>query len=292
MKQKNSIRIEPIHQGIHITLPAYHPVSIGNIFSSFFLLLLGTIPLILFLFIVFKEGIQGIPISSFIIITIPFFTSLFILIFLHQNKRTAHKYKLVIFSHEFTIVNGFASGEEKNYNLTFIRNLHLNVTDNFMKMRPALADILFDYESRTVKCCEGITYSDGETLLKSLNELIRFRCHSVSCIVFGQPQFALPDETHFLLDPDVSELMMPFYHLDTLVILTESYNFMLIEQFLTYAINQIGRTYLKRVVEAHIYGNREKLHPNIRNNLINICKKIYFHDEKASYSVFEKMACD
>lgn len=270
-------------------ISAYTSDWLGEIAHSF-LLLIALIPvLIIFLLASRSEEDEMVWIVMFVFI--PFSAAFLFSTFIYYLKHVM--YKIMAFSHEIEIGRyGFGSGKGTKHKIVLIRNLRLNAIESFTKRHPVLAEVLFEYESHSVKCCEGITYSDGETLLKSLNELIRFHCQAVSCIVFGQPQFALPDETHFLLDPDVSELTMPFYHLDTLVILTESYNFMHIEQFLTYAVNHIGRAYLKRFVEAHIYGNIEKLHPNIRNNLTTFCKKTYFHGEEASFSALEQMVRD
>lgn len=63
-------------------------------------------------------------------------------------------------------------------------------------------------------------------------------------------------------------------HLKTILIDAETYDFDQLERFLTYAVNHIGQKYLKKKVTAYIYSDPESLHPNIRNSLENLCKKV------------------
>jgi hypothetical protein len=59
----------------------------------------------------------------------------------------------------------------------------------------------------------------------------------------------------------------------------ESYDFYLVERFLTYGIDYIGQDHLKKEVDVHIYGDPEKLQQNLRNNFTNLCKSITVHEE-------------
>jgi hypothetical protein len=78
-------------------------------------------------------------------------------------------------------------------------------------------------------------------------------------------------------NPDSSELTLPLSHLKQIVVDSETYNFHLVERFLTYAIDHIGQDYLKKNVDVHIYGDPKKLHQNLRNNFTNLCKNITVH---------------
>jgi hypothetical protein len=44
-------------------------------------------------------------------------------------------------------------------------------------------------------------------------------------------------------------------------------------------VNVIGQQVLKNHLHIHLYGSPEKLHPNIRNNLTNLCKHVRVHKE-------------
>ncbi len=50
-----------------------------------------------------------------------------------------------------------------------------------------------------------------------------------------------------------------------------------LEQFLTYAVSYVGQKRLKQHVDVELFGNPEALHPNIRNNLTNLCRNISIH---------------
>ena len=76
---------------------------------------------------------------------------------------------------------------------------------------------------------------------------------------------------------DLSEFTISMSRLERIEIYTETYDFHLVERFITYAVNYIGQGYLKNNVEVHIYGDQNKLHPNLRNSLENLCKCVEVH---------------
>jgi hypothetical protein len=78
------------------------------------------------------------------------------------------------------------------------------------------------------------------------------------------------------MNPDVSNLTMSMSHLKKVKIYTETYSFHQVERFLTYAVNYIGQKHLKENVEVDIYGDPDKLHPNLRNNFEHLCKRVKF----------------
>lgn len=53
-----------------------------------------------------------------------------------------------------------------------------------------------------------------------------------------------------------------------------AYDFHLVERFLTYALNTIGQNYLRTCVNVYLSGDPEQLHPNLRNTLTNLCKRV------------------
>jgi hypothetical protein len=99
-------------------------------------------------------------------------------------------------------------------------------------------------------------------------------CPLVHTILFGHKVSEEFNQRHTLWNPDVSNLIVPMLELRTVVIHTETYDFHQVERFLTYAVNYIGQKHLKKNVEVHIYGDQEKLHPNLWNNFTNLCKDV------------------
>ncbi len=77
--------------------------------------------------------------------------------------------------------------------------------------------------------------------------------------------------------PDASEFTIPLSRLRRIVIQTGTYDFRLVERFITYAVNYLDRKHLKEQIEVHIYGDPEKLHPNLRNTFENLCKCVRVH---------------
>ena len=83
-----------------------------------------------------------------------------------------------------------------------------------------------------------------------------------------------------LLNPDVTELTIPISKLKWIGIHAETYDFHLVERFITYAVNYIGQEHLKEHVGVDIHGDPDKLHPNLRNSLKNLCKSVKLLKEK------------
>ena len=100
---------------------------------------------------------------------------------------------------------------------------------------------------------------------------------SITRVIFGMVPSKTPHSQITLYDPNVIALTIPLPHLEQVIIHTEHYDFHQVEQFLTYAVSYIGQKYLKRKVEVHLYGDPEKLHLNLRNNLANLCKRVHVH---------------
>jgi len=114
-----------------------------------------------------------------------------------------------------------------------------------------------------------------EDVKTTLNDLYA----SIDSVMFGAYQSTSESQSFTLYNPDVSDLRFPMSHLKSILIATEAYNFRLVERFMTYAINYIGRKHLKKQVEVHLYGDPDKLHPNLRNTFASLCKCIHVHEE-------------
>lgn len=80
-------------------------------------------------------------------------------------------------------------------------------------------------------------------------------------------------------NPEVSELTASMSKLKKIEIHAETYDFHLVERFITYAVNYIGQKHLREQVEVHIHGDPDKLHSNLRNSLENLCKCVEVHEE-------------
>jgi hypothetical protein len=113
---------------------------------------------------------------------------------------------------------------------------------------------------------------DREELIEILKDI----CHSIEVITFGSNK---PDGLNKYSSPDVSELTLPISLLKRIEIYTETYDFYQIERFITYAVNYIGQKHLKEHIEVHIYGDPDKLHPNLRNTFKNLCKCVNVHEK-------------
>jgi len=100
---------------------------------------------------------------------------------------------------------------------------------------------------------------------------------SIDAVIFGHAEFKPLNARTILLNPDVTELAMSMSNLQRVVIHTKTYNFHLVERFITYAVNYIGQKHLKEHVEVNIYGDPDKLHPNLRNGFENLCKCVEVH---------------
>jgi hypothetical protein len=99
----------------------------------------------------------------------------------------------------------------------------------------------------------------------------------VETILFGTDIVQDYDSFITLRNPDMSEFLLPLSHVKQVIIYTESHDFHLVERFLTYAVNYIGQKHLKKSVDVHLYGDPEKLHSNLRNNLENLCKSVHVY---------------
>lgn len=162
----------------------------------------------------------------------------------------------------------------QHYEISQISDLHVNIYKN--KQQGSLS---FRYRRRKKRILmfSRLPLQEAHALCHTLSELLTFRCHLVTVIVFGERIIEPVPSQEALYNPDVIRLTVPFQFLRRLVIHTDTYNFSLLERFLTYAVNVLGQEYLATQVDAHIYGEPAHLHPNLRNNLTNLCRRVYTH---------------
>jgi hypothetical protein len=102
-------------------------------------------------------------------------------------------------------------------------------------------------------------------------------CPLVQAIIFGKTFEISHDKECTLYNPDLTNLAVPMKNLRTIILCTESYDFYLVEKFLTYTANVLGQDYSKQHITVHLYGPSGNLHPNLKNSFINMTKKIQQH---------------
>jgi hypothetical protein len=121
----------------------------------------------------------------------------------------------------------------------------------------------------------GLSSVDPE-LREECAEALGNICHLVTTVAFGN--IPRKDLSALFYNPDVSELTSSLDNLNKIIIDTITYDFRKVERFITYAVNYIGKEYLKNNVEVHIYGDPEKLHQNLRNLFNSLCKKVEVYE--------------
>ncbi len=123
---------------------------------------------------------------------------------------------------------------------------------------------------------------------KEATRTLKVICASLHTVIFGQSAQHNMSRQTMLQNPDVSTLMSPMTDIKHIIIYTGTYDFYQVERFLTYAVNHIGQTHLKNDVDVYLCGNPEKLHPNLYNNLTNLCKHVYLKDDNDTQPFIEK----
>ena len=124
-------------------------------------------------------------------------------------------------------------------------------------------------------------WGEPAALTQTVQDLLKEHCeptHVVERIVFGSR--ATPDhiEPTTLHDPELQDFRLPLPHLKRILIHADTYDFHLVERFVTYAVNYIGQAALKQV-EVEVAGDPTQLHPNLRNTLAQLCNTITITNE-------------
>lgn len=155
------------------------------------------------------------------------------------------------------------------YPLSHLRNVRVahQRYSEFGKLR-------VDYQRRTIKFGKNLHWKEAGTVATLLSDMLIYSCATTEVVLFGDSAFLDEIPENILHNPDVSQLISPLFHLNRIIIETETYDFHQVERFFTYALNALGQTYLKKEVSACVYGKPDRLHPLIHNNLINFCKSV------------------
>jgi HEAT repeat protein len=133
-------------------------------------------------------------------------------------------------------------------------------------------------QEKLINILKKIGWKPDNDKERTLYKIVVAKGH-INIVVFGDKGLNTNQRSHMLVNPDVAEVTIPITTLKMVVIHTLTYRFYQLEQFLTYALNYIGQAYLKKEVKVYIYGTPERLHPNLRNNLTNLCKLVHDHKE-------------
>lgn len=121
-----------------------------------------------------------------------------------------------------------------------------------------------------IRAAQAQTLLARKRIMRTLSEV----CAPIDTILFGTEVSGEMNQRNMWLNPDVSELTIPLSKLEKIVLDSETYDFHLVERFITYAVNHIGQKRLKEYVNVYIFGISDILHPNLYNALNNLCKRV------------------
>jgi HEAT repeat protein len=108
---------------------------------------------------------------------------------------------------------------------------------------------------------------------KTAEEALKSLCGSITAVIFGKPA-EKNDLRVVYINPEASNLTLPLRSLSKIIIYIETFDFRKLERFVTYALNYIGREYLKNNVEVYIHGEHKKLPHNLRNLFKDLFKNL------------------
>lgn len=163
-------------------------------------------------------------------------------------------------------------------------NRHLRVnTEN----SPERGHLIFEYEGQIIRYGQQIETQEAEYLLDIWMNLMTSHYHSVQRILFGEFPLITYNPVTTARNIDFSTVTFPYVHVTQILIDTMTYDFHQLEHFLTYSLNYMKHAYLKHHVNVHIYGHPEKLHPNLLNNVKNLCKHVHIHTQSEPSQIHE-----
>lgn len=103
---------------------------------------------------------------------------------------------------------------------------------------------------------------------------------NITTLLFGTPSSSSSTQESIWQNPDLTDVPLPLMHVTQVIIDAATCDPRLVERFLTYAVNFYDQKYFRKHVEVHLYGDSEKLHPNLRNSLTNLCTHVSVHEEQ------------
>ena len=139
-------------------------------------------------------------------------------------------------------------------------------------------DLLVPFGAQAVAPLAKMAHDKSRNVRERVTEVLTRILSSIEIVVFGNVRFERFDQHKTLYNLDSANLTISVSALRNIIIHSETYDFRLVERFLTYAVNYIGQQYLKQGVGVYIYGDPDKLHSNLRNSFENLCKQVEVRD--------------
>ncbi len=126
-------------------------------------------------------------------------------------------------------------------------------------------------------------YGDPDDLASKTYRKLVERCQSdyaaTEVIIFGTGEVEVSEHQITLRNPNLSEITISMSNIQKILVHTETCEAGLLESFFAYAQEHLGQGYLKKNVEASLYGDQKDLDTNIYNNFKNLCKKVEIYKE-------------
>jgi HEAT repeat protein len=135
-------------------------------------------------------------------------------------------------------------------------------------------DLLVPFGAQAVALLTKMTHDKSRNVRGQVTVVLTRILSSIEIVVFGNVRFERFNQHKTLYNLDSANLTVPISALRHIIIHPETYDFHLVERFLTYAVNYIGQQYLKQEVRVYIYGDPEQLHSNLRNSFENLCEQV------------------
>jgi hypothetical protein len=139
--------------------------------------------------------------------------------------------------------------------------------------------IEFTYGDREVERRTNLANGERRIFLQLLTAILSYPYHAVETLVFGG-EFAVKDDVSTVIqNPESADFTLPLFRLKQILVYPKSASFLLLERFLTYAVNALGPQELKCAVNVHVYGDAELLPSHLRNSLTHLFHMVSFYDE-------------
>lgn len=100
---------------------------------------------------------------------------------------------------------------------------------------------------------------------------------SMTSVFFGNIAVIRKNSYHGWPNPEAHQIPRPLVSLKRIHLHAATYDFHLVERFLTYAVNSFKAGYLKANVSVEIYGDLAKIYSNLLNNFKYLCKRVNVH---------------
>ncbi len=135
-------------------------------------------------------------------------------------------------------------------------------------------DVLPPFGAQAIPPLLSFANDTNVRVRRYIHDMLAQACTQVKTIVFGKHSEEASDPKTMVANIEVSTLTPAFTKLQQIRIDADTYDVLVVERFLTYAVNVLGEKFLKKNVTVHIIGNAERIHPNVVNAFSNLCKAV------------------